>query len=104
MTPDTNTHRKGGRVRRNVRRRRHGGLRRHRGRDQDTTYTSAAIKSGEEYTVYTGGTAQVTAGLGEGSLDAVQDMPAAGFQASTRTPRQNATRSLIRAASGFGSA
>jgi hypothetical protein len=32
-------------------------------------YSSAAITAGEEYTVYTGGTATVSAGLGEGSLD-----------------------------------
>jgi hypothetical protein len=32
-------------------------------------FSSAAITHGEEYTVYTGGTATVSAGLGEGSLD-----------------------------------
>ncbi|MCU1436279.1 MAG: hypothetical protein JWR71_3004 [Pseudarthrobacter sp.] len=32
-------------------------------------FSSAAITEGEEYTVYTGGTATVSAGLGEGSLD-----------------------------------
>ena len=35
-------------------------------------FSSAAIAAGGEYTVYTGGTAQVTAGLGEGSLDGAQ--------------------------------
>ncbi|MDQ0076046.1 hypothetical protein [Arthrobacter oryzae] len=35
-------------------------------------FTSAAITAGEEYTVYTGGTAQVTAGIGEGMLDGAQ--------------------------------
>jgi hypothetical protein len=35
-------------------------------------YSSAAITAGEEYTVYTGGTAQVTAGVGAGSLDGAQ--------------------------------
>jgi hypothetical protein len=35
-------------------------------------FSSAAIKAGEEYMVYTGGTTQVTAGLGEGSLDGAQ--------------------------------
>ncbi len=35
-------------------------------------FSSAAITAGEQYTVYTGGTAQVTAGLGEGSLDGAQ--------------------------------
>ncbi|MDQ0850053.1 hypothetical protein QFZ65_001991 [Arthrobacter sp. B3I9] len=35
-------------------------------------FSSAAIKAGAEYTVYTGGTAQVTAGLGAGSLDGAQ--------------------------------
>jgi hypothetical protein len=32
-------------------------------------FSSAAISDGEEYTVYTGGTATVSAGIGEGSLD-----------------------------------
>ncbi|MEV7573422.1 carbohydrate-binding domain-containing protein [Pseudarthrobacter sp. NPDC089323] len=32
-------------------------------------FSSAAITTGEEYTVYTGGTATVSAGIGEGSLD-----------------------------------
>ena len=32
-------------------------------------FSSAAITAGEEYTVYTGGTATVSAGIGEGSLD-----------------------------------
>jgi hypothetical protein len=32
-------------------------------------FSSAAITEGEEYTVYTGGTATVSAGIGEGSLD-----------------------------------
>jgi Carbohydrate-binding domain-containing protein Cthe_2159 len=32
-------------------------------------FSSAAITAGEEYTVYTGGTATVSAGLGEGSMD-----------------------------------
>jgi hypothetical protein len=32
-------------------------------------FSSVAIADGEEYTVYTGGTATVSAGLGEGSLD-----------------------------------
>jgi glycosyltransferase involved in cell wall biosynthesis len=32
-------------------------------------FSSAAIKAGEVYTVYTGGTAKVGSGLGEGSLD-----------------------------------
>ncbi|MHA7291074.1 carbohydrate-binding domain-containing protein [Arthrobacter sp. MDT3-24] len=32
-------------------------------------FSSAAITEGEEYTVYTGGTATVSAGVGEGSLD-----------------------------------
>jgi hypothetical protein len=32
-------------------------------------FSSAAITDGQEYTVYTGGTATVSAGLGEGSLD-----------------------------------
>jgi hypothetical protein len=32
-------------------------------------FSSAAITDGEEYTVYTGGTATVSAGVGEGSLD-----------------------------------
>ncbi|MBE4718765.1 carbohydrate-binding domain-containing protein [Pseudarthrobacter sp. AB1] len=32
-------------------------------------FSSAAITEGEKYTVYTGGTATVSAGLGEGSLD-----------------------------------
>jgi len=36
-------------------------------------FSSAAITAGEEYTVYTGGTAQVTAGLGEGTLDGAQE-------------------------------
>jgi hypothetical protein len=36
-------------------------------------YSSAAITAGEEYTVYTGGTAKVTAGLGEGTLDGAQE-------------------------------
>jgi hypothetical protein len=35
-------------------------------------FSSAAITAGEEYTVYTGDTAQVTAGLGEGTLDVAQ--------------------------------
>ena len=35
-------------------------------------FSSAAITAGEQYTVYTGGTAQVAAGLGEGSLDGAQ--------------------------------
>jgi hypothetical protein len=32
-------------------------------------FSSAAITEGQKYTVYTGGTATVSAGLGEGSLD-----------------------------------
>jgi hypothetical protein len=32
-------------------------------------FSSAAITAGEEYTVYTGGTATVSAGIGDGSLD-----------------------------------
>ncbi len=32
-------------------------------------FSSAAITQGEAYTVYTGGTATVSAGVGEGSLD-----------------------------------
>jgi hypothetical protein len=32
-------------------------------------FSSAGISDGEEYTVYTGGTATVSAGIGEGSLD-----------------------------------
>jgi hypothetical protein len=35
-------------------------------------FSSAAITEGEEYTVYTGGTATVSAGLGEGSLDGAE--------------------------------
>jgi hypothetical protein len=35
-------------------------------------FSSAAITAGEEYTVYTGGTAGSTAGLGEGTLDGAQ--------------------------------
>lgn len=34
--------------------------------------SSAAIEDGKEYTVYTGGTARVVAGLGEGSLDGAE--------------------------------
>jgi hypothetical protein len=36
-------------------------------------FSSAAINDGEEYTVYTGGTATVGAGLGEGSLDGAKE-------------------------------
>jgi len=36
-------------------------------------FSSAAITAGGEYTVYTGGTAQVTAGIGEGTLDGAQE-------------------------------
>jgi hypothetical protein len=36
-------------------------------------FSSAAITDGEEYTVYTGGTATVSAGLGEGSLDGAKE-------------------------------
>ncbi|MBP1136009.1 hypothetical protein JOE31_002241 [Arthrobacter sp. PvP023] len=36
-------------------------------------YSSAAVTAGQEYTVYTGGTARVTAGLGEGTLDGAQE-------------------------------
>lgn len=35
-------------------------------------FSSAAITAGEEYTVYTGGTSDVTAGVGRGSLDGAQ--------------------------------
>ncbi|MGX1159522.1 uncharacterized protein DUF4353 [Arthrobacter sp. SLBN-100] len=36
-------------------------------------FSSAAITDGEQYTVYTGGTATVSAGLGEGSLDGAKE-------------------------------
>ena len=36
-------------------------------------FSSAAISDGEEYTVYTGGTATVSAGIGEGSLDGASE-------------------------------
>lgn len=37
-------------------------------------FSSAAIEAGKEYTVYTGGTAKVESGLGEGSLDGAQKL------------------------------
>jgi hypothetical protein len=36
-------------------------------RTASLVFSSAAITAGEEYTVYTGGTASVTAGLGDGT-------------------------------------
>ena len=41
-------------------------------RTASLVFSSAAITAGEEYTVYTGGTASVTAGLGDGTLDGGQ--------------------------------
>ena len=38
-------------------------------RTASLVFSSAAITAGEDYTVYTGGTASVTAGLGDGTLD-----------------------------------
>ena len=37
-------------------------------------FSSSAITAGEEYTVYTGGTATVSAGIGEGSLDGAEQV------------------------------
>ncbi|KRE46025.1 hypothetical protein ASG92_11350 [Arthrobacter sp. Soil736] len=37
-------------------------------------FSSAAIEAGKEYTVYTGGTAKVESGLGEGSLNGAQKL------------------------------
>ncbi len=37
-------------------------------------FSSAAITEGEEYTVYTGGTATVSAGVGDGSLDGADEV------------------------------
>ena len=36
-------------------------------------FSSYEITAGEEYTVYTGGTAGVAAGLGDGTLDGAQE-------------------------------
>ena len=36
-------------------------------------YSSFEIRDGEDYTVYTGGTAEVAAGLGDGTLDGAQE-------------------------------
>jgi hypothetical protein len=51
-------------------------------------FSSAAITAGEEYTVYTGGTAHVTAGVGEGSLDGAhqQGTVTAGEYTAARGP------------------
>jgi hypothetical protein len=40
-------------------------------------FSSASIIAGEEYTVYTGGTAQVAADVGEGTLDGAQEQGSA---------------------------
>ncbi|MFM9274735.1 carbohydrate-binding domain-containing protein [Pseudarthrobacter sp. NKDBFgelt] len=37
-------------------------------------FSSAAISDGQEYTIYTGGTATVSAGIGEGSLDGATEL------------------------------
>ncbi|CAN7400516.1 hypothetical protein [Arthrobacter sp. LjRoot14] len=51
-------------------------------------YSSAAVTAGQEYTVYTGGTARVTAGLGEGTLDGArkQGTVTAGDYTAVRGP------------------
>jgi hypothetical protein len=51
-------------------------------------FSSAAITAGEEYTVYTGGTAHVTAGVGKGSLDRAhqQGTVTAGEYTAARGP------------------
>jgi hypothetical protein len=51
-------------------------------------YSSAAIEAGAEYTVYTGGTARVAAGVGEGTLDGAQEQGTvtAGAYTAARGP------------------
>jgi hypothetical protein len=51
-------------------------------------YSSAAITAGETYTIYTGGSAQVTSGLGEGTLDGGQQQGSvtAGEYTAARGP------------------
>ncbi|WP_406636160.1 carbohydrate-binding domain-containing protein [Pseudarthrobacter quantipunctorum] len=51
-------------------------------------FSSAAINDGEEYAVYTGGTATVSAGIGEGSLDGAteQDTATGGEYTAAQGP------------------
>jgi hypothetical protein len=51
-------------------------------------FSSEAITDGEAYTIYTGGTATVSAGLGEGSLDGAKEQgtATAGEYTATQGP------------------
>ncbi len=57
-------------------------------RTASLVYSSAAITAGETYTIYTGGTAQVASGLGEGTLDGGQQQGSvtAGEYTAARGP------------------
>jgi hypothetical protein len=51
-------------------------------------HSSAAIEAAAEYTVYTGGTARVAGGVGEGTVDGVQEQGTvtAGAYSAARGP------------------